>query len=80
MRPMSKEASMRLKCVASVVKVSNPFNRLWIRKIIQPMELLAISLRYGSGYVLRFIFTFIRSYRQLKEYRRQSLQDRAFLD
>lgn len=80
MRPMSKESAMRLKCVASVVKVSNPFNRLWVRKIIQPMELLAISLRYGSGYVFRFIFTFIRSYRQLKEYRRQSLQDRAFLD
>lgn len=80
LRPMSKESAMRLKCVASVVKLSNPFNRLWVRKIIQPMELLAISLRYGSGYVFRFIFTFMHSYRQLKEYRKLSLRDRAFLD
>ncbi len=80
MRPISKEAAMRLKCVASVVKLSNPLNRLWVRKMIQPVELFAISLRYRSDSVFRYIFTFIRSYRQLKEYRRLSLQDRAFLD
>lgn len=79
MRPMSKEASMGLKCVASVVKVSNPLNRLWFRQIFQPMELLAISIRYGSGYVFRNIFTLIRSYRQLKVYREESLGDMAFL-
>lgn len=80
MRPMSKEASMRLKCVASVVKVSNPRNNMWFRMFFQPLELLAISVRYCSGYVFRNIFTLIRSYRKLAAWRKESLNDRAFLD
>ena len=79
MRPRSKETSMKLKCVASVVKISNPHNRLWVRQILQPFELLAICIRYGSASVFRYIFTFIRSYRQLKIYRSESLGDGAFL-
>ena len=79
MRPMSKQASMRLKCVASVVKLSNPLNKLWLRMLFQPIELLAISIRYRSGYVFRNIFTMIRSYRHLKAIRKQSLDDMAFL-
>lgn len=79
MRPMSKEASMRLKCVASVVKVSNPLNKLWARMLFQPIELLAISVRYRSAYVFRNIFTLIRSYGSLKAIRKESLNDMAFL-
>ena len=79
MRPMSKQASMRLKCVASVVKLSNPLNKLWLRMLFQPIELLAISIRYRSGYVFRNIFTLIRSYRHLKAIRKESLDDMAFL-
>lgn len=78
-RPMSKAAAMKLKCVASVVKLSNPLNRLWIRMILQPIELLAISIRYWSGDVFRYIFTFIGSYRRFASLRKQSLEDRAFL-
>ncbi len=79
MRPMSKEASMRLKCVASVVKVSNPLDKFWFRMMFQPLELLAISIRYRSGFVFRYIFTLIRSYRNLKAIRSESLDDRDFL-
>ena len=79
-RPMSKESAMRLKCVASVVKISNPRNSLWFRMIFQPLELLAISIRYWSGYVFRYIFTLIGSYRRLAHLRAISLDDRAFLD
>jgi GT2 family glycosyltransferase len=80
LRPMSKEAAMHLQRVASVVKVSNPRNNFIFRTFLQPLELLAISIRYGSGYVFKYIFTLIRSYRQLKQYRDRSLDDRAFLD
>lgn len=78
-RSMSKEASMRLKCVASIVKLSNPQNCLWFRKMLQPLELLAISLRHCSWYVFRNIFSFIRSYPRLTELRLMSLKDGAFL-
>ena len=80
MRPMSKAVSMRLKCVASVVKISNPRNSMWFRMLIQPLELLAISVRYGSSDVFKFIFKLIRSYRSLAQWRRMSLSDRAFLE
>lgn len=79
LRPMSKESSMRLKCVASVVKISNPLEKLWFRLLFQPVELLAISIRYRSMYVFRNIFTLIRSYRKLIAIRRDSLDDMAFL-
>lgn len=79
MRPMSKEASMRLKCVASIVKVSNPLSNLWFRLMFQPFELLAISIRYRSMAVFRYIFTLIGSYRKLISLREESVIDRAFL-
>ena len=79
MRPQSKEASMRLKCVASVVKISNPLNHLWFRLVFQPVELLAISLRYRSRSVFRYIFTLMGDCRRLIRLRRESFIDGAFL-
>ena len=79
MRPMSKEAKMRLKCVASIVKISNPLENLCFRMLFQPIELLAISIRYRSLYVFKNIFTLISSYRKLRVIRNESLDDMAFL-
>lgn len=79
MRPQSKDASMKLKCVASVVKISNPLDRLLFRLLFQPLELLAISLRYRSWTVFRYIFTLIGSYRRLIRFRKESFVDGAFL-
>ena len=79
MRPQSKDASMRLKCVASVVKVSNPLNCLWLRLLFQPIELISISLRYSSWSVFQYVFTLIGSYCRLIRLRRESFEDGAFL-
>ena len=79
MRPQSKDASMSLKCVASVVKVSNPLNCLWLRLLFQPIELISISLRYCSWSVFQYVFTLIGSYCRLIRLRRESFEDGAFL-
>lgn len=79
MRPMTKKASMRLKCVASVVKISNPLNCLLCRLIVQPVEMLAIAIRYGSAYVLKEIFSMIGKYPLLVRNRRISKSPGAFL-
>ena len=79
MRPQSKDASMRLKCVASVVKVSNPLNCLWLRLLFQAIELISISLRYSSWPVFQYVFTLIGSYCRLIRLRRESFEDGAFL-
>lgn len=78
-RPYVKASAMRLKCVASVVKVSNPVNCLPWRLLLQPMELLAISIMRCSSDVLKFIVPFIRSYPELIDLRRVSKGRRAFL-
>ncbi len=79
MRPSPKESRMRFKCVASVVKLSNPLNSFWLRCLFQPVELLAISIRYRSASVFRYIFKFIGSYGRLKSIRAQSMSVGAFL-
>lgn len=79
MRPMRKESAMRLKCVASVVKVVNPLNCLWFRLAFQPVELLLISIRYRSMTVFRYIFEFVKSYPSLCRFRSESLETGAFL-
>lgn len=78
-RPYVKSSAMRLKCVASVVKVSNPLNCLPWRLSVQPLELLGISILRRSADVLKFIIPFIRTYPELIRYRRMSKDKRAFL-
>ena len=79
MRPAPKESKMRLKCVASVVKLSNPLSCFWFRCLFQPIELLAISIRYCSASVFKYIFKFIGSYGRFKAIRAQSKSSGAFL-
>lgn len=79
LRPETKQFRMRLKCVASVVKVSNPLNCLVWRLILQPVELFGISIRYWSADVFRNIFTLVSDYPRLVRIRRQSKSKGAFL-
>lgn len=80
MRTVAKSAAMRLKCVASVVKLSNPSSCLPFRLVMQPLELLAISVRYMSSDVLKFIPSFVASSPKMVKLRRESLAEGAFLN
>ena len=78
-RPQSRSSAMRLKCVASVVKVSNPLNCPAVRVFLQPMELLAIGILRRSKDVLSYIPVFVKSLPQLLRLRRESMSKGAFL-
>ena len=80
LRSTPKHAAMRLKCVASVVKLSNPSSCLPFRLVMQPLELLAIAVRYMSSDVLRFIPSFVASCPKIVKLRRESLEEGAFLN
>ena len=80
MRTVAKSAAMRLKCVASVVKLSNPSSCLPFRLVMQPLELLAIAVRYMSSDVLKFIPSFVASCPKIVKLRRESLEEGAFLN
>lgn len=78
-RPMSKETYMKLKCIGAVVKISNPLNVLWMRKILVPLQLFAAGIWYRSLCLMKYILTLLRSYKKLAAYRQESFKDGAFL-
>lgn len=79
-RQESKERRMRLKCVASVVKVSDPTACLAWRLVRQPLELVGMSMLRLSLIPLRFIPSLVRRYPSLVRLRRASKSKGAFLD
>lgn len=79
LRPETKQFRMRLKSVASVVKVSSPLNCLVWRLFIQPLELIGISLRYQSWQSFKDAFSLIGRYPELIRYRKESKKTSAFL-
>jgi len=70
---------MRLKCISTIVKVSDP-NRNWrwmcIREVL---ELVGMGLKNFSAIPWKFIREFRERLPELQELREQSKQKRAFL-
>lgn len=79
-RTVSKEQKMRLKCISTVVKVSDPNASLAWRMVREPLELLGMSLIRWSKMPLKFIPTLIGRYPELIRLRRASRKEGAFLD
>lgn len=78
-RRSSKESRMKLKCVAPVVKLSNPCACLPLRVIAGPLELLAMSVKNLSLLPLRRLPEFIGRYPELLRLRSESRRRGAFL-
>lgn len=78
-RNLPKEKRMRLKCVAPVVKLSNPGCCLPLRIILEPLELVAMSLKNFSIYPLRCLPELMRRLPELKRLRAASMSEGAFL-
>ena len=78
-RSLPKEGRMRLKCVAPVVKLSNPGGCLPLRLLAGPLELAAMSVKNLSAYPLRQIPALLRRYPELIRLRAASKAEGAFL-
>ena len=78
-RSLPKEGRMRLKCVAPVVKLSNPGGCLPLRLLAGPLELAAMSVKNLSAYPLRRIPALLRRYPELIRLRAASKAEGAFL-
>ena len=78
-RSLPKEGRMRLKCVAPVVKFSNPGGCLPLRLLAGPLELAAMSVKNLSAYPLRQIPALLRRYPELIRLRAASKAEGAFL-
>ena len=78
-RKLPREKKMRLKCIATVVKVSNP-NRSWPwMRIRELLELVGMGVKNLSAIPWKFIREFRERLPELQELREQSKQKGAFL-
>lgn len=80
MRAESFDKKMHLKCVSTVVKVSDPGSLLAWRLVREPLELLGMSILHRSTIPLKYIPRLVARYRELIRLRRESIKPRAFLD
>lgn len=78
-RSLPKEGRMRLKCVAPVVKLSNPGGCLPLRLLAGPLELAGMSVKNLSAYPLGRIPALLRRYPELIRLRAASKAEGAFL-
>ena len=78
-RSLPKEGRIRLKCVAPVVKISNPGCCLPLRLLAGPLELAAMSVKNLSAYPLGRIPALLRRYPELIRLRAASKAEGAFL-
>lgn len=78
-RKASREAKMRLKCVSSVVRLSNPGHSFFWRRIAAPLELAGMSVKNLSAVPLRYIPQLVRRYPELGRLREVSRARGAFL-
>lgn len=78
-RQVSKEKRMNLKCVATVVKVSDPNACGAWRIVREVLELVGMSLKNASLIPLKYIPVLIKRYPELKRLREESKSKGAFL-
>lgn len=78
-RKMSREQRMKLKCVSTVVRMSDP-NACWLwRCVREPLELAGMSLKNFSLIPIKFIPEIWGRREELKILRRMSKKSGAFL-
>ncbi|MCR4824724.1 MAG: glycosyltransferase family 2 protein [Bacteroidales bacterium] len=78
-RRLPREKKMQLKCIAAVVKLSDP-NRSWDwMRVREVLELVGMGIKNFSAIPWKFIPEFIARFPELKEQRALSLQPGAFL-
>lgn len=78
-RYMSRDKRLELKCIAAVVKVSDPNRRFGWMRFREVLELVGMGFKNHSAVPWRFIREFRSRLLELKEYREASLQRGAFL-
>jgi len=78
-RHLSREKKMQLKCISTIVKVSNPA-RPWVwGRLREILELVGMGIKNCSPVPFRFIPILRARFPELKAYRDKSCRKGAFL-
>lgn len=78
-RKMTEEEKMNQKCLKAVIKISNPSHSFFGRHIVEPLDLIGMTLWHFSTVPVRYIPTFLKRYGELKALRTESKSPGAFL-
>lgn len=78
-RKLTREKKMQLKCISTIVKVSNPGRPWRWMRIREVLELVGMGLKNCSAVPWRFISEFQERLPELKTLRDASTEKRAFL-
>lgn len=78
-RKPTKEQKMNLKCISTVVKLSNPSHKFVGRCFSEPLELLGMTVKNFSLAPVKYIPTLVKRYKELHRLRQESLEKGAFL-
>lgn len=71
---------MKLKCISTVTKLSNPNFKFAVRLFVEPLELLGMTVKNFSRVPVKFIPQLLRRSGELRRLRKQSMAHGAFLD
>ncbi|MDD7009885.1 MAG: hypothetical protein SPH70_01170, partial [Candidatus Cryptobacteroides sp.] len=75
--PRSKR--LELKCISTVVKLSDPGSCFPLRMLWEPIALLGMSVKNFSLVPAKYIPTLVKRYPELREKRKESRKKAAFL-
>ena len=71
---------MKLKCISTVAKLSNPGHNFFARLFVEPLELLGMAVKNFSLIPIKYIPQLLRRSGELRKLRKQSMAQGAFLD
>lgn len=78
-RSLDRNARMKLKCVAVLVRMSDPGRCLPLRMLLAPLELVGMSVKNLSLVPLKYIPRLISEYKNITDCRHRSKQEKAFI-
>jgi len=79
-RKESAQGRMNHKCLSTVVKLSDPGRSFLLGMIMEPVELLGMTVKNFSIAPARYIGSLVKRYPELARIRKESEKFRAFLD
>lgn len=71
-RPFPKEKRMRLKCISTLVRLSDPSSNRTLKMLWSPLELIGMAIKNGSAIPLKYIPELLKRYPEILDARDRS--------
>lgn len=74
-RPFSKEKRMKLKCISTLVRLSDPSSNRLAKMLWSPIELIGMAIKNASSVPLRYIPELLENYPEILKARDKSVSE-----